>query len=70
MKVKYFLLICISICCMTSCQTALKGIEAIAPNNVLCNNQNQMEFIGFQNIHKSEKLCKDFGAELERQGLA
>ena len=70
MKVKYFLLICISICCMTSCQTTLKGIEAIAPNNVLCNNENQMEFIGFQNIHKSEKLCKDFGAELERQGLA
>lgn len=55
---------------MTSCQTALKGIEAIAPNNVSCNNENQMEFIGFQNIHKSDMLCKDFGAELERQGLA
>lgn len=69
MIVKNILFICVSIFFLSSCQTALQIVDITPQRTISCNDKIQMEFIGFQNIRKNDAICKNFGTELEKQGV-
>lgn len=53
---------------LSSCTTALE-VAPVTPIYETYKKAN-MEFIGFKNVRKNHYLIKDFGAELERRGVA
>lgn len=70
MNMKNFLFICVSVFLLSSCQTALQIVDAIPQKSITCNNNDQIEFIGFKNLRKNDTICKNFGVELEKEEIA
>lgn len=67
-KILKFTIVLIAII-LTSCQTALQVAQC--PINTLSYTQDKnIEFIGFKNLNRNNVLAKDYGAELERTGIA
>lgn len=63
------MLLSISIITLSSCSTALQGVQPINRTHSSFGEE-KMEFIGFKNMRRGDMLLKDFGVELERRHIA
>lgn len=66
---KIFAILFIGVLFLSSCHTALQGVQPVARTQSHFGQEN-MEFIGFKNMKRGDILLKDFGAELERRHIA
>lgn len=67
--IKKIAILFVSIFLLSSCSTALQGVQPVARTQSHFGQEN-MEFIGFKNMRRGDILLKDFGIELERRHIA